>query len=246
MKIIILGNGGAINNGLPYNAFIIDKKILIETPPDIMLSLAREHIPISLIEEIYISHLHGDHCFGFPFLALNLFWDVIKTNNEKRIKLFAPMKAKKYLIDLTEKAVSQGHPLIEWIKKNVDFINITNITKIKMHKYYAKLFKMDHFEETYGFILKDKDENVFSYVADTKWSQNIIDLLKEKPKKIILDLNGEPDDPVSVHLKENEIIEMGFNLVSPETVFYGTHLRYERESQNEKIYYVKPGMEINI
>ncbi len=73
MIIKILGNGGALNDGLPYNSYTIDEKILIETPPDIMVSLHRENIDIYSLEAIYISHLHGDHTFGFPFLALDLF-----------------------------------------------------------------------------------------------------------------------------------------------------------------------------
>ena len=39
MKIKILGNGGAINDGLPYNSFAINGTLLCETPPDIMLSM---------------------------------------------------------------------------------------------------------------------------------------------------------------------------------------------------------------
>ena len=48
MNIRMLGTGGAINNGLPYNSFIINEDLLIETPPDIMISLfreARQHRP---------------------------------------------------------------------------------------------------------------------------------------------------------------------------------------------------------
>ncbi|MDY6934472.1 MAG: MBL fold metallo-hydrolase [Spirochaetota bacterium] len=246
MKIKILGNGGAINDGLPYNAFMIDEEVLIELPPDIMLSLAREDISINNIREIFISHLHGDHCFGFPFLTLYLFVKVPKDQKEKRIKLFAPGNAKDFLIDLTEKAFSKEHPLISWVRETIEFINISDRTEITLNDHTARLFKMEHMVETYGFILKEENENVFSYIADTKWSQGITDLLKEKPQIVILDLNGEPDDPVPIHLHEDEIIEKAINLVSDETVFYGTHLKCDKISTNKRIHYVKAGMEIEI
>jgi hypothetical protein len=41
MRIKMLGTGGAINDGLPYNSFIVDNTLLVETPPDIMNSLYR-------------------------------------------------------------------------------------------------------------------------------------------------------------------------------------------------------------
>ncbi|HNX25734.1 MAG TPA: hypothetical protein PKG60_16930, partial [Spirochaetota bacterium] len=61
MQIKILGNGGAINDGLPYNSFLVDDFFLAETPPDIMTSLFRERTDLSKLRVIYISHFHGDH-----------------------------------------------------------------------------------------------------------------------------------------------------------------------------------------
>jgi hypothetical protein len=43
----ITRNGGAVSDGLPYNAFIVDGRTLVEAPPDAMLS-----------------HLHGDGAHG--------------------------------------------------------------------------------------------------------------------------------------------------------------------------------------
>lgn len=77
MNIRILGNGGAISDGLPYNAFLTDGYFLTETPPDIMGSLYRENAALSGIRTIFISHFHADHYFGFPFLALRLFFNGI-------------------------------------------------------------------------------------------------------------------------------------------------------------------------
>ena len=83
MIIKILGNGGALNEGLPYNSFVINHSLLCETPPDIMFSINRNVIDISTIKTIYISHLHGDHIFGFPFLILSVF--LIQTKMSENI-----------------------------------------------------------------------------------------------------------------------------------------------------------------
>jgi hypothetical protein len=60
MNIKILGNGGAINDGLAYNAFVVNSTLLCETPPDIMLSIHKNSIDLPSIKTIYISHF-GTH-----------------------------------------------------------------------------------------------------------------------------------------------------------------------------------------
>ncbi|MBN2400773.1 MAG: ribonuclease Z [Spirochaetes bacterium] len=248
MNMKILGNGGALNDGLPYNSFIINEKILIEMPPDVMLSLLRENIDIPAIEQIYISHLHGDHTFGFPFFALRLFKLGTEIRQKKKLKLYIPRHGKDYLIDLTEKAMSVGSPCVDWVVKNIDFkeISLSQAPEIELMDYTAELFKMDHPLETYGFVLKKNSKILFTYTSDTKWSHNIEFILKEKSKIILIDLNGEPGDPSPVHVSEQELIQNGIKLVHPKAVFYGTHLRRFKKSGHPMIRYAEPGMEIEI
>ena len=240
MKIKFLGNGGAINNGLPYNSFIIDGRFLIETPPDIMLSLARENIDYDLIDKIYISHIHGDHCFGFPFLALQLYFKSQLNKTRKQIRVYCPEKAKDILLELTEIAVSAVHPLLNWMNENFSFINISDISELSINDFKMKLYKMDHYEENYGFTLERKNENIISYISD-----NVVNMLNSGSKAIIVDLNGEPDDPFQIHLSENDLLK-NISAGNSKTTFYGTHLKYQKDSQNRKIIYTKPGMEIII
>ena len=84
MQILILGNGGCLNVGLPHNAFLIDSGFLVELPPDIMLSMQALHIDVSSVHTIYISHLHGDHTFGFPFYIINAWIQAMRASQPRR------------------------------------------------------------------------------------------------------------------------------------------------------------------
>ncbi len=110
----------------------------------------------------------------------------------------------------------------------------------------TEIYSMEHFEENYGFLIKEKNHPILSYISDTVWCKNIETILKQQPKNIIVDLNGEPDDPVHVHLCENEIISKGFELSGSESVFHGTHLKKQKTSSHKNIIYTYPGMEIKI
>ena len=67
----MLGTGNAFLPHQRYHSFLIfDGKHIIDAPPTALLSLRREGISPADIETIFITHLHGDHVFGLPFLLL--------------------------------------------------------------------------------------------------------------------------------------------------------------------------------
>ena len=67
----MLGTGNAFMPYGRYHSFaLIDGKHIIDCPPTAMASLRRARVPLSDIETIFITHIHGDHVFGFPFLLL--------------------------------------------------------------------------------------------------------------------------------------------------------------------------------
>lgn len=85
---------------------------------------------------------------------------------------------------------------------------------------------------------------IFSYFADTIWDDALLDQIKLLPKIIITDLNGEQSDPVKVHLSESDIIRNALPVSNGNVVFYGTHLKHQKESLNKYIKYTYPGEEI--
>lgn len=70
-KVKMLGTGNAfLPNGRLHSLVLIDDKHLIDAPPTALIGLRSRGIPVNTIETIFITHLHGDHVFGLPFLFL--------------------------------------------------------------------------------------------------------------------------------------------------------------------------------
>jgi len=250
MKIHILGNGGALNDGIPYNSFLIDNFFLCETPPDITLSLFRDKIILENIEYIYISHYHGDHFFGLPFLLLRLF---INTETEEfdesksRLNIIGPGKILEKTRELCLMAFGDKHPILPWLDRAINFMEINKKAAIDL-KGNRKLlfFNMNHIIENLGFTLYDKDIPLFTYFSDTTWHDSLTKWIEENPKVILADMNGEEDDFVKVHMSENDVIENIIPLCPDDTKIYGTHLRFDKVSNHSKIEYVKQGQIIEI
>ena len=245
MEIKILGNGGAINNGLFYNSFIIDNHILCETPPDIMLTLKKQKVNIVNIDTIIISHFHGDHIFGFPFLILNLFYESF-FNDVSKIDVYGPKGIKKKVEELWISAFTKNHPCFQWIDKNFIFHEISN-QMISINDYKMEFYELDHIVLTYGFNLyEENDKCLFSYVADSIWTNNINLMLNKKPKVVIIDLNGKKEDNHKIHISIDDLIENGLVLTGDDTIYYGTHLKDEFESHHKNIKCSFVGSTINI
>lgn len=94
MKLKVLGNGGAVNIGLPYNSFILASTILVEAPPDVVHSLQRENVDLSKIATVYVSHFHGDHYFGLPFFLLMRYYLSQVKEPEGTITVIGPVGIK--------------------------------------------------------------------------------------------------------------------------------------------------------
>jgi len=70
-EIVMLGTGNAfLPNGRHHSFAIFDKRHIVDAPPTALISLRQKGLKVSDIETIFITHLHGDHIFGLPFLLL--------------------------------------------------------------------------------------------------------------------------------------------------------------------------------
>ena len=247
MQIKILGIGGAINDGLPYNSFMIGGRTLIEAPPDIMISLQNHAVDFHAIETVYVSHFHADHYFGLPFLLLSLFVDARAQGAEKHIHIIGSHDVADKTLSLLEIAFSTDHPCMRWAKESIVFTEIDECAAIELLPgYTASFFKMNHFVDTYGFILTQDDCPIFAYTADTLWCNSLETMLSLRPKIVLADSNGEKTDVVPVHLSKDDIEKRALALTKNTTKFYLTHLCTQRAGTEGNITYAEAGMKFDI
>ena len=242
MKIKILGTGGAINNGLPYNSFIINDEFLVETPPDIMNSLFRECIDRQKISTIYISHFHADHCFGIPFLLLSNFNDKYSSNT----RMIGPAGIEKIITEMCTLAFGAEHRMQKWIREHIVYQEIENGKEIKIDALYKLTpFKTFHTPDTYGFMLESEGKKT-AYIADTYWDDTLLEYIRDVDT-VLIDLNGEKSDEAKIHISEHDLKKYALPKLKDKDIrFYGTHLKQNKISKNKNIRYLTPGEEIEV
>lgn len=75
VNVTFLGTGGAFSSGRRTNLALLieglDFRLLVESGPMIVEQLDRVGLKAADIEQLFVTHGHGDHVLGFPMLALN-------------------------------------------------------------------------------------------------------------------------------------------------------------------------------
>lgn len=79
LGITVLGAGDAFASGGRFQAgYVIEADgahILMEAGPTLLPALKRSRIDAADLDFVLISHLHGDHFAGLPFLMLEYMWE---------------------------------------------------------------------------------------------------------------------------------------------------------------------------
>lgn len=71
LDLLFLGTGNAFApGGLCWNGFLANDRYLFEAPPQALMSLNRMGCDVNQVEAVVLSHHHGDHFLGMPFLLL--------------------------------------------------------------------------------------------------------------------------------------------------------------------------------
>ena len=225
MEIKILGTGGFENEGLPFNAFLVNRHLLVETPPDILQSLRREKEKPGEIDTIVITHFHGDHCFGLPFLLFNRY---LERGDRKSaaLRLFGPAGLREWMRDMLGRAISPDHPYVEWSLSALDSHEIREEETVSVSGgVWMKCFRSEHSPRTYSLIFgKDVDaEPEFIATSDTSWGPRLEKLLSMGGKLVLCDSGGKGFG--GVHLSPEEIESLALPLLNPGTKLVATHFR---------------------
>ena len=229
MELKILGVGGFDNVGLPFNSYMFDGHVLVDTPPDILQSLRREGVSLESIDTIVLTHFHGDHCFGLPFLIFNIY---VRRNVRKSAlpKLVVPFPGKETLKKLLETAISPDHPYVDWAMSELEILEIDEASIVLIESADPIELRFRHAEHsvtTYSIIASRPGEKKPRIIAtaDTRWSPWIGELFRMGAKLYLCDANGSGRG--GVHMSVLELKENVLPSLDKGTRLLATHLSDE-------------------
>ncbi len=174
MRIQILGCGDAFGSGGRFNTcFYVEgetDKFLIDCGASSLIALKRFNIDPSSIDNIFLTHLHGDHFGGIPFLER---YTQIETDRKKPLLVVGPDETQERI----NKALEIFFPGATAKNSNIpiDVQEYQTGEEMIIGNIKLKAFQMIHTRGTNPHALRIEFENkVITYSGDTEWNDDLI------------------------------------------------------------------------
>lgn len=177
MRLTILGCGDAFSGGgrLPSSYLVEteETRFLLDCGPSILPALKRMGRSTNDFDSIVISHLHGDHFGGLPFLLIDALYPARRT---APLRLIGPagLEARFRL------ACEVFYPRVLDAPRSfpLEFIEISAGPAYRppcLPGVTVTAFEVDHFSGSPSHALRfEADGKTFAFSGDTGWHENVI------------------------------------------------------------------------
>jgi ribonuclease BN (tRNA processing enzyme) len=174
LRFTFIGSGNAFSpGGLCCNGFVVDDRILFEAPPQTLSSLNTVGIDPNELDAIVVSHHHGDHFLGLPFLLLHWKWK----GRTRPVCIVGPRNTEGLTKDISQK-VFPG--VLEDVRYEIQWVEAEAGTREQLDGLQIDPVGVEHdpdLSATLGYAVRYKGRR-FSYTGDTRMCDGVIELAR--------------------------------------------------------------------
>jgi ribonuclease BN (tRNA processing enzyme) len=218
MDIEFLGSSNAFaSEGRTWSSFIVDRKFQFDAPPTLLPQLKRLGVALDEIEVIFISHYHGDHFVGLPFLLLEYCYLTPRT---KDLHIVGPPGCEEWIEDFSNKVYPN-------ITRDAGYRRFYTDARPGETQAAGPLtfraLPMNHVKESmqaFGYRVQIGGKTI-AYTGDTMFCEEAIELGDGADVYIVDCTYSEGSGPEHMGLDDVKIIR---DRISPETTMVLTHL----------------------
>ncbi len=173
-RLLVLGSGNAFHaGGMAHSAFLMETEsglTLLECGATTLLQMKQRKVKLSNLRTIIISHLHGDHFGGLPFLLLDR---AFSDEADQPLCLIGPAQLKTQLFALMEVLYPASERHLE--RLNLQFKTLGG-ERISTADFAVDSFEVKHSEaiNAYAYRIDHPQFKVF-YSGDLQWTDAVLD-----------------------------------------------------------------------
>lgn len=214
-----LGSGDAFGSGGRFNtSFYIrteSKGILMDCGASTLIALKKEMLSMQNIDIILITHFHGDHFGGLPFVLCEI---AAMASRKKPLTIIGPEGIRENSLQ----SMACLYPGVELKdESDVRFMTYTAGIAISIDNITVTAFEVIHSPETRPHALRiECDGKVVAYSGDTQWTDALIDV--SKGADLFICEGSTYDRVIKNHLSIQEVLNKRHLLRAKKIVF--THL----------------------
>lgn len=175
MKLTVIGGGDAFGSGGNMNTCFYLKatktQLLIDCGATSLVALKKQGIEPADLNYILISHLHGDHFGGLPFILLDLF----RKKRTKQLTIIGPQGIQEKTLALLELLYPGTQPDLDFSLIGFQEYESENILETAFFKLQA--FPVIHSAPSLPHGLKlFIEDKIIAFSGDTEWTDKLIEL----------------------------------------------------------------------
>jgi ribonuclease BN (tRNA processing enzyme) len=174
LEVRFLGSGDAFGSGGRFQACILlsagTSQLLLDCGASSLIAMKRAGVNPSTIEHVLISHLHGDHFGGLPFMIL----DGQFSRRTQPLTIAGPPGSKERLPQAME-ALFPGSSQVERAF-DIQVVELSEGCEAQMGGAVVQPFAVEHASgaPAYAYRIRHAGRTV-AYSGDTQWTDVLID-----------------------------------------------------------------------
>lgn len=219
MLLIPLGIGSAYSKAkLSWTCNLIDNRMLVDAAPQAMLQLRKLGISADDISGVLITHLHGDHVFGFPFVLAE------RSTEPEPLRVLGPEGTEERLTTLCRLAFHN----IDQDKMAVTELPTGKDSEGEISGYRIEAISIEHSPESLGYVITDQAGSRLAYTGDAAWCDNLLRLIAETDANVVMTEMTFIEEKTKDHLTLVEHLPKLLHAAPKEARILLTHLSKPR------------------
>jgi len=243
MRLRVLGSGDAFNSaGALHSSYLLEGDkgtLLLECGPGALAGLKRAGVDTGVVDAVLISHLHGDHFGGIPFLFLEYRFENPRT---RTLTLAGPPSLKQRVENL---AAALYEDLPCYVPDyQVEHLAVRPGSRLTLAGFDIEAFEVLHSAKPFclGYRISD-GKNTMLFSGDSAWTPEFVTRSRDTDLFLSECCTLEPAAPI--HMCWNDIVAHRHELGCKRMVL--THLGADvRSSDKVTIERAYDGMVIDI
>lgn len=176
VTVTLLGTGDAFASfGRSQSGYLIDApggRILMEAGPGLLQALKSNGVSTDSFDLLLISHLHGDHFAGLPFLILDYMWE---TPRKKVLTIAGPAKLEQRTWLLTRAMFP--HFELDKIKRKLKFVVLEPGSSTRLGKFKVSAIRSPHTKPEISLSIRiDGGGKSIVFSGDSGWNDELVEL----------------------------------------------------------------------
>jgi ribonuclease BN (tRNA processing enzyme) len=176
LRLTVLGSADAFNSGgFLHSAYLLEGgkgTLLLECGPSVLAGLKRQGLTGDSIDAVLVSHLHGDHFGGIPFLLLEYLFESPRT---RPLLIAGPSGIQEKVQRLYDCYYSSDH--LDRLGFELRYLIVAPGDHCELAGLSIHAFEVPHGAEPYclGFRVDDDSGASLLFSGDSAWTEEFVE-----------------------------------------------------------------------